>query len=120
MKDVLANANGIYLRGDHAGEKILECNLEKMKNWTEEEIDNAIDENDKLRVNKSDERILLSNSRTRIAKALGEIMRKKKDATDNSNQGSNRFNGNKGRQFAMILTSKENILSQFKKVEIEL
>ena len=118
MKDILANANGIYPTGVHAGEKVLECNLEKMKKWTEEEIDNAIDENGNLRRNDSDERVLLSNSRTRIVKALGNIIRKMKD--EGTFEGKTGISAPNRRQFAKMLTSKENILSKFKKAEIEL
>ena len=116
MKDILANANGIYATGVNAGEKVLECNLEKMKKWTEEEIDNAIDENGNLRRNDSDERVLLSNSRTRVLKALGNIIRKMKD----EGTYTTGISAPKRRQFAKMLTSKENILSKFKKAEIEL
>ena len=123
MNDVLANAKGTFSNGANVGQGILEFNVNKMKKWTKENVDNALDENDNLKgkrkAKKDSEKEIVSKSRKRVFNALKLIARKKNEehAEDISTQPTDT---RAIRQFTKRLISKENILSKFKKVEIEL
>ena len=118
MKDVLANAE----EGD------LGHNLDKMKKWTGEDVKRGLDKNNNLtkirygddnkRYGDSKERELISESRKLIVDALELLVRKKKEEGIDLPKRLN--SPIKLRQLAKRLTTKENILSKFKKVEIEL
>ena len=118
MNEVLANAKDKQRgRSANAGERMLECYLNEMKEWTEENVDNALDENDNLRSYKTAEKELVSKSRVQVVKALKLTIQKKKEEGISTTAHIHHF---QLRSFAKRLTSKENILSKFKKVEIEL
>ena len=123
MIDVLANAKGTFSSGANVGEGILEFNVNKMKKWTKENVDNALDENDNLKgktkAKKGSEKEIVSKSRKRVFNALKLIARKKNE--ENAEDISTQPTDTRAiRQFTKRLISKENILSKFKKVEIEL
>ena len=99
------------------GQKALEHQLEKMKNWKKNQVENLFDENDALFKNKAneDDHKVVASSRKHVRKSLQKIINEAKKKDDKIV-----VNGWDYGRMTSQLISKENIMGKFKNAEVEL
>ena len=99
------------------GQKALEHQLEKMKNWKKNQVENLFDENDALFKNKAneDDHKVVASSRKHVRKSLQKIIKDAKMKDDTIKTPGNLI----GTLVAQLI-SKENIMGKFKNAEVEL
>ena len=117
LEQVVENSTRRRYIGPDSGKKVLESNLEKMKDWKKKQVENLFDDNDSLAKtteNQDDYKIVVS-SRKLVQKSLQKIINeaKKKDDKIKARVGDYR-------RLTSQLISRENIMGKFKNAEVDL
>ena len=114
LEQVLENSK---MRNPATGQKALEHQLEKMKNWKKNQVENLFDENDALFKNKAneDDHKIVASSRKHVRKSLQKIINEAKKKEEIKLPVGNLIG-----TLAVQLISKENIIGKFKNAEVEL
>ena len=119
LEQVLDKSNARLSIGPDSGKKVLERNLEKMKNWKKSRIEFFFDENGRLirepRDESKDDWKIISSSRKHVRKSLQSII---KDAKMKDDKIKTPVGG--VRKLSAQLISKENIMAKFKNAEVDL
>ena len=119
LEQVLDKSNARLSIGPDSGKKVLERNLEKMKNWKKSRIEFFFDENGRLirepRDESKDDWKIISSSRKHVRKSLQSII---KDAKMKDDKIKTPIGG--VRKLSAQLISKENIMAKFKNAEVDL
>ena len=117
LEQVLENSNRRHSIGPDSGKKVLESNLEKMKNWKKNQIENLFDENDSLAKNKEnqDDHKIVASSRKYVRKSLQKIIKEAKNKDDKIKARVGDYH-----RMTSQLISRENIMGKFKNAEVEL
>ena len=117
LEQVLENSNRRHSIGPNSGKKVLESNLEKMKNWKKNQVENLFDENDSLAKNKEnqDDHKIVASSRKYVRKSLQKIIKEAKNKDDKIKARV----GDYHRMTAQLI-SRENIIGKFKNAEVDL
>ena len=120
LEQVLDKSNARLSIGPDSGKKVLERNLEKMKNWKKSRIEFFFDENGRLirepRDESKDDWKIISSSRKHVRKSLQSII---KDAKMKDDKIKTPVGGVLGK-FTSQLISRENIMGKFKNAEVDL
>ena len=119
LEQVLENSNRRHSIGPDSGKKVLESNLEKMKNWKKSRIEYFFDENDNL-IRKpgkdaEDEYKVITNARRYVRKSLVSIIKEAKKKDEKLKPKISVYG-----KLTTQLISKENIMGKFKHAEVEL
>ena len=119
LEQVLDKSNARISIGPDSGKRVLERNLEKMKNWKKSRIEFFFDENGRLirepRDEAKDDWKFISSSRKHVRKSLQSIINDAKMKDDKIKAPVGGFG-----KFACQLISKENIMGKFKNAEVDL
>ena len=116
LEQVLEKSNLKLVNGPDAGKKVLEHNLEKMKNWKKSRVQFFFDEKrtgkliPKPKNEAQDDHKIITTSRRYVRKSLKKIFEEAKIRTPLGGFG----------KLAAELISKKNILEKFKNAEVEL
>ena len=117
LDQVIENSNRRHYIGPDSGKKVLESNLEKMKDWKKSRVENLFDENDSLAKTKEnqDDHKIVSSSRKYVRKSFQKIIKeaRKKDDKIKAMVGDYR-------RLTSQLISKENIMGKFENADVEL
>jgi len=117
LEQVLDKSNARLYIGPDTGKKVLERNLEKMKDWKKKRVENLFDDDDSLAKtteNQDDYKFVVS-SRKLVRKSLQKIIieAKKKDDKIKANVGDYH-------RLTSQLISRKNIMGKFKNAEVDL
>ena len=119
LEQVIDKSNARISIGPDSGKRVLERNLEKMKNWKKSRIEFFFDENGRLirepRDEAKDDWKFISSSRKHVRKSLQSIIKDAK-MKDGKIKTSHVGYG----KLACQLISKENIMGKFKNAEVDL
>ena len=119
LEQVLDKSNAKLSIGPDSGKKVLERNLEKMKNWKKSRIELFFDENGRLIREPSDEAKhdwkIISSTRKHVRTSLQIIIRDEKKKDDKIKAPFASL-----ARLAAQLISKENIMGKFKNAELDL
>ena len=119
LEQVLDKSNARLYIGPDSGKKVLERNLEKMKDWKKKRVELFFDENGKLIREPSDEAKddwkIIKSSRKHVRTSLKIIIRDEKKKDDKIKAPA----ANLARLAAQLI-SKENIMGKFKNAELDL
>ena len=120
LEQVLDKSNARLSIGPDSGKKVLERNLEKMKNWKKSRIEFFFDENGRLirepRDESKDDWKIISSSRKHVRKSLQSII---KDAKMKDDKIKTPVGGVLGKLTSQLI-SRENIMGKFKNAEVDL
>ena len=120
LEQVLDKSNARLSIGPDVGKKVLERNLEKMKNWKKSRIEFFFDENGRLirepRDESKDDWKIISSSRKHVRKSLQSII---KDAKMKDDKIKTPVGGVLGKLTSQLI-SRENIMGKFKNAEVDL
>ena len=118
LEQVLDKSNARISIGPDSGKRVLERNLEKMKNWKKSRIEYFFDENDNLIRNPGkdaeDEYKVILNARRYVRKSMQAIIKEAKKKDDKLKPKVYTYG-----RLTNQLISKENIMGKFKHAEVE-
>ena len=117
LEQVLDKSNARLYIGPDTGKKVLERNLEKMKDWKKKRVENLFDDDDSLAKtteNQDDYKFVVS-SRKLVRKSLQKIIKEAKNKDDKIKARVGDY-----RRMTSQLISRENIMGKFKNAEVDL
>ena len=119
LEQVLDKSNARLYIGHDSGKKVLERNLEKMKDWKKKRVELFFDENGSFirepRDETKDDWKIIKSSRKHVRTSLKIIIRDEKKKDDKIKAPA----ANLARLAAQLI-SKENIMGKFKNAELDL